>query len=307
MICKIFRFTSNDKLFAEKKQWFNGKMKPSHTKMVNNFVLIKDRNTQLINILNELRKYPERKVLVLSGRREHLTFLKETIDKHVEEDISKGILEPMEYKTFYYMGKMKENYRIEAEDTGDMFFGTYEMAHEGLDIGRLNTIVLATPKKDIEQSVGRVMRKILKEGDLRPLIIDFRDEISIYTAQGNTRIKQYNRGKYNIENYYLHNNRIMNLTEHLRTERKTQNEIDEYIQKNPSEDYIPEWKSILNLQIVEGENEDKPVEVYEVDPDIVDIDSEDENEDKDEDEDEKINENNKNDKYAKYDYSTYLF
>ena len=308
VICKIFSFTSDDKLFVEKKQWFNGKMKPSHTKMVNNFVEIEHRNIQLINILNELRKYPERKILVLSGRREHLTYLKETVDRHVEDDISKGILEPFEYKTFYYMGKMKENYRKEAEDNGDMFFGTYEMAHEGLDISRLNTIVLATPKKDIEQSVGRVMRKILKEGDLRPLIIDFRDEISIYAKQGDTRIKQYKRGKYCMEYYYLHNDRILDLRDHLRTKKKTENEIDEYIQKNPKENYVPEWSSILDLQVVEGENDDKPTEVYEVDPNVIDI-SDDENDDENGDDDDDDDEcNKKNDKvYTKPNYSDYLF
>ena len=293
VICKIFRFKSKDKLFVEKKQWFKGQMKASHTKMVNNLVLIKNRNIQLVNILNELRKYPERKVLVLSGRKEHLKTLKEAVDESITEDIGKGILEPMEYRTYYYMGNMKNSYRKEAEDYGDMLFGTYEMAHEGLDIDRLNTIVMVTPKKDIVQSVGRVMRRILKVGDLRPLIIDIRDELSIYKKQGDVRIKQYNNGKYKIENYYLEDDKILNLEDHLKKEfGMTTAHINEYLNEHREEIYVPTWKSILDMQKVEGEDEDKEIETYEVDPNEIDIsdddlDSEgdDEGEDDEDDED----------------------
>lgn len=332
VVCKIFRFKSKDKLFVEKKQWFRGQMKPSHTKMVNNLVLIKNRNDQIINILNELRKYPERKVLVLSGRKEHLKTLKESVDNSITEDIGKGLLEPMEYRTYYYMGKMKNTYRKEAEDFGDMLFGTYDMAHEGLDIDRLNTIVLATPKKDIVQSVGRVMRKILKTGDLRPLIIDIRDELSIYKKQSDIRIKQYNIGRYKIEDYYLEDSNIVKLENHLKKEfDMSQAHIEEYINNHPEKQYIPKWENILNLQKVEGEGDDDSVEVYEVDPNEIDLsDGEDEDNnyenDSDDDDDNDNDNDNENDndgkgeisrkkvitkkiitKYKKPDYDGYMF
>ena len=37
------------------------------------------------------------------------------------------------------------------ETNADILFATYDMAHEGLDIDRLNTVILATPKKNIIQ------------------------------------------------------------------------------------------------------------------------------------------------------------
>lgn len=309
VICKIFRFKSKDKLFIEKKQWRNGEMKASHTKMINNFVQIKSRNQQIINILNELRKYPERKVLVLSGRKEHLKYLKDSIDQKIGEDIESGILEPFEYRTYYYMGGMKPRQRKEAEDYGDMLFGTYDMAHEGLDIDRLNTIVLATSKKNIVQSVGRVMRKILKIGDLRPLIIDMRDEISIYKNQGDKRIKQYKKGKYKIENYYIQDDKILTLDEFLIDEyNMKKDEIKEYKQEHPDEEYIAKWENILDLQKVQEEDEklNANAEIIELDPNDEDIDkdSDDEKELDDEEEDSDDEDNNK---FKKVNYQNYLF
>jgi len=308
VICKVFRFKSKDKLFIEKKQWRNGEMKPSHTKMINNFVQIKDRNTQIINILNELRKYPERKVLVLSGRKEHLKLLKDSIDKKIGDDIESGLLEPMEYRTYYYVGGMKPAQRKDAEDYGDMFFGTYDMAHEGLDIDRLNTVILATSKKNIVQSVGRVMRRILKVGDLRPLIIDIRDEISIYKNQGEQRLKQYKKGKYKIENYYIHDQQILSLQDHLKDEyNMTKQEIAEYEKEHPEEIYIPKLENILDLQKVQEEDEkmNEQAEIIELDPndECLDEDSEEENNESDDDSDD----DDDGGKFKKPSYDDYLF
>lgn len=307
VICKIMRYKTKDKLFAEKKQWRNGKMSPSHTKMINSFVEIKGRNQWLINILNELRKYPERKVLVLSGRKEHLKVLKESVDQSIGNDIESGLLEPLEYRTYYFMGGMKPRHRKEAEDNGDMLFGTFDMAHEGLDIDRLNTIVLATSKKNIVQSIGRVMRKILKIGDLRPLIIDFRDEISIYKNQGDKRLKQYKKGNYLIENYYIQDNSLLTLDVFLKNEYgMTIKEIKEYKKEHPNEIYEPELQKILDLQKVQEEDEknNATAEIIELDPNDEDIDkeSDDELDNLDDDSD-----SDDSGKFKKANYGNYLF
>lgn len=308
VICKIIRFKSNDKLFVEKRQWRGGKMTPSHPKMINNFVEIKSRNKQLINILEELRKFPERKVLILSGRKEHLKYLKDSIDRNIENDIESGLLEPLEYRTYYYMGGMKDSQRKEAEDYGDMIFGTYDMAHEGLDIDKLNTIVLATPKKDIVQSVGRIMRKILKVGDVRPLIIDFRDEISIYKNQGEVRLKQYVKGNYKIENYYLKDDNILTLDDFLKEEYKMdKKEIAQYKKENPDRVYVPKYENIFDLQKVKEEDEkEENNEIIEVDPNEEDVFSDDES-DISGDSDDSDDEDNNKPTYKKTNFNEYMF
>lgn len=57
-------------------------------------------------------------------------------------------------------------------------FATYQLAKLGLDIPRLNVLVLATPKKDrtsVQQAVGRVMRP--EEGKKQPVVYDIWDSM----------------------------------------------------------------------------------------------------------------------------------
>ena len=55
------------------------------------------------------------------------------------------------------------------------------MASEGLDIPSLNTLILTTPRSKIEQSAGRIVRKI---GKVQPLIVDIIDQLPCFVNQG---------------------------------------------------------------------------------------------------------------------------
>lgn len=197
---KSFEYKSKDKLFIEKKRWFNGKIKPDVVKMITNMYKMNDRNNFIANILNALRKKDGRKTIVLSGRIEHLKSLKTLVDNLIQKDIQEGVCEIDEFKTSFYIGGMKE-YELKDSEEADIIFATYAMAEEGLDIDGLNTLVLATPKKNIIQSIGRIMRKPIKEGDTNPLIVDITDDLSVFKNWGNIRLKYYNTHKYNIESY----------------------------------------------------------------------------------------------------------
>jgi superfamily II DNA or RNA helicase len=70
------------------------------------------------------------------------------------------------------------------------------MANEGLDIPSLNGLVLATPKSDIIQSIGRICR--MKHENIQPLIIDMVDKFSIFDNQSNKRFNVYKKKKYQI-------------------------------------------------------------------------------------------------------------
>jgi superfamily II DNA or RNA helicase len=205
VLTKIFKYSSKNPLFVEKTRWSPQGLKANNVGMINNLVEISTRNAHIINIINEIRKSPERKILILSGRKSHLTLLKNSIDAHIKQDEEKNIIEKGEIVTSYYMGGMKAYERQYAEENADILFGTYDMAHEGLDIDRLNTIILATPKRNIIQAIGRIMRRILKVGDVRPLIIDIVDQLSVFSdkSQGRARLYQYQEGKYKIENFQI--------------------------------------------------------------------------------------------------------
>lgn len=63
------------------------------------------------------------------------------------------------------------------EGRAQFLFATYQLAKLGLDIPRLNRLVLATPVKDktsVQQAVGRIMRPF--DGKGTPIVYDFWDK-----------------------------------------------------------------------------------------------------------------------------------
>jgi superfamily II DNA or RNA helicase len=57
-----------------------------------------------------------------------------------------------------------------------ILIATYQMVKEGFDVATLNTLIMATPRPDIEQIVGRILRVEKKSRKLDPLIVDIVDE-----------------------------------------------------------------------------------------------------------------------------------
>ena len=250
---KIFTYTSSDEKFTEKKYAYGPQRgKPDVVKMMGNLANLKQRTNHLINIINEIRKDPDRKIIILSKYIEHLKELKEGVDKLIEDDVKDGKILDDEIHTTMYIGSMKQWQREEAETEGDIFFATNDLAREGLDIERLNTVILATSQKDVNQSVGRAMRKILQNGDLRPLIIDFADNLSSFKNHARLRKKFYKECKYNIEEYdisdndILHNNEKINLNNAVETqpvEIIMDNNDNDANLKSSKNDFLPQRKS----------------------------------------------------------------
>ena len=110
---------------------------------------------------------------------------------------------------------------------------------------RLNTVILATSKKNVIQSVGRIMRRILETGDLRPIIIDFSDELSIFKSQSDRRIKDYNESKYKVKLYYINKDKFISYKEYLKDFKNfTDIEINKYMGKEDIN--VPKLEEILN-------------------------------------------------------------
>lgn len=59
-----------------------------------------------------------------------------------------------------------------------MIFATYSMLEEGYDDPTLDTLILATPRSNVQQTVGRIERE--HPGKPRPLVIDIVDDFSLY-------------------------------------------------------------------------------------------------------------------------------
>ena len=72
------------------------------------------------------------------------------------------------------------------------------MASEGMDIPKLDTVILGSPKSDVEQSVGRVFRKKQCDRTFHPLIIDIQDEFSMFMKQSQKRVTFYKKMNFTI-------------------------------------------------------------------------------------------------------------
>lgn len=154
--------------------------KLSLVNMITDLVENPDRNKMIVNTLKKLLK-TSRKVLVLSDRRDHCKLLHTFFP-----DIS-GL----------YMGGMKEK-DLEESSTKRIIFGTFSQAHEGLDIPTLDTVILSTPKSDIQQSIGRVMRETPGKQN-NPWIFDIFDHWSLLGSMFQKRRRVYKQGGFKID------------------------------------------------------------------------------------------------------------
>ena len=174
----ICNYSINHKLFCEVKN--PRTMKAQMSTMISNIIEITERTKIFMDFLIKIKKKePLRKVLVLSERLGHLEEMKNIID------------EKTNYTTSKYIGGMKEKKLDEAEEA-EIIFSTYQMSSEGLDIPTLNTILLTTSRKNVEQSVGRILRKQGGQA-VFPLIIDFVDNIKQFKNQGSIRKRYYKK------------------------------------------------------------------------------------------------------------------
>jgi superfamily II DNA or RNA helicase len=88
---------------------------------------------------------------------------------------------------------MKEKDLKESEKK-QVVIATYAMAAEALDIKTLTTLIMATPKSDIQQSVGRILR----EKHEKHIVVDIVDSHACFKGQWAKRKAFYNKEKYRI-------------------------------------------------------------------------------------------------------------
>ena len=93
----------------------------------------------------------------------------------------------------YYIGGMKEK-DLKMSESKKIIIATFAMASEALDIKSLTTLILATPKTDITQAVGRILRVKHK----RPMVIDIIDRHDLFKRQWNKRLIFYQKNNYKI-------------------------------------------------------------------------------------------------------------
>jgi superfamily II DNA or RNA helicase len=171
---RMLRFSDPDA-----KTTCDGNGRPRVSTMINDLATSAERTELILGEIRSVLGDARRKVLVLSER---LTLL-QALHEGLGDDLS-GM----------YVGGRKAE-ALDAASASRVVLGTYAMAKEGLDIPELNALVLATPMVDIEQAVGRILRR---RQECEPLILDIVDMHSCFPNQARRRRAFYVENGYNV-------------------------------------------------------------------------------------------------------------
>ena len=164
--CIVYRYNSTSLSYC--KEVLNYQRKPNTVIMEGNIANYAPRMEYILGLLPPLIA-EGRKIIILTSRRDHIA---EFIDKITARNIA---------SVGPYVGGMKQA-QLNDTKTKQILVATYNMAAEGFDCQALDTLIMATPKREIEQCTGRIMRKKKNDRVHTPLIIDIADEFSNFKA-----------------------------------------------------------------------------------------------------------------------------
>ena len=97
--------------------------------------------------------------------------------------------------------------KLDETSQCQIIFGTFQMASEALDIKGLNTLIMATPRREIEQTIGRITRD--PNSKIRPVVIDVLDNLESFIRQGYYRRNFYRKNGYQIMFAEVEDNNII--------------------------------------------------------------------------------------------------
>lgn len=141
-----------------------------------------ERNRMLASNIVDLAVGRGRKLLVLSDRRQHCTDLQALC----EAEVGCGL----------YLGSMKQE-ALKQSEACQVILSTYAMVGEGFDNKFLDSVLFATPRSDVNQASGRILRETPgKEND--PLIVDVVDKHGVFYAQFQKRKAFYNKQGFTV-------------------------------------------------------------------------------------------------------------
>ena len=180
-VVKVIWFHSEDSVYKEVPIDWKGETLSA--KLLNQVAEFEPRNKKILEVVEEYSKDPNRFILILSDRISQL----EWFDKELK--CIHG----------YYIGGMKQAKLDENAEKCQILLATYQMASEAFSVKKLNTVVLATPRKKVEQSTGRIFRQRMDERKVAPHIIDIIDSHECHKRRWYIRQKFYKECEYTFQ------------------------------------------------------------------------------------------------------------
>lgn len=180
VVVQAIKYKTNDDDFNQVLFDYIGN--PKYSSMISKISNYGPRSDFILKVIKSLiTQYTESQIMVLCHNRSMLTYFYEAI---VHENFS---------SVGYYVGGMKQK-DLQETESKQIVLATYAMAAEALDIKSLSILIMASPKTDITQSVGRILR-VKHE---HPIIVDIVDSHDIYQSQWNRRKQFYKKCNYRI-------------------------------------------------------------------------------------------------------------
>lgn len=181
---RAIEYISSDPQFNETEYDFRGQAK--YSTMISKLSDFGPRSDFIVRVLGDLIKESQSKetdaqIMVLCHNRSLLTYLYDAIRHRGFATVG------------YYVGGMKQVALQETEGK-QIVLATYAMAAEALDIKTLSILLMASPKTDITQSVGRILR--VRHDN--PVVVDIVDRHDIFQNQWRQRKTFYRKCNYRI-------------------------------------------------------------------------------------------------------------
>ena len=180
VLVKAIEYKTNDNEFNETVYDYRGN--PAFSTMISKLCTYNRRSEFILDVLkNEMNEKKNQQIMILAHNKNLLVYLHDAIQHRNIASVG------------YYVGGMKKDDLKETESK-TVVIATYAMAAEALDIKTLTTLILATPRTDVTQAVGRILR--VKHD--RPLVVDIVDSHDMFKNQWNKRKNFYKKNKYHI-------------------------------------------------------------------------------------------------------------
>jgi superfamily II DNA or RNA helicase len=141
---------------------------------------------------------------------------------------------------------------LDISETKPIILGTFSMSSEALDIPELNTLFMTTPKSNIEQSVGRILRKT---HNVRPLIIDIKDDFIPFKNQANKRKTFYKKNKYESFEINIPTTNYQSILDKYKDLHNMENNIIDDLCVNSKEKKIQKQEHINEFMILSDEDD----------------------------------------------------
>lgn len=155
---------------------------PQYSTMISKLCDYNKRSEFILRLITDmLIENPNQQIMILAHNKSLLKYLHDAIDHRKIASVG------------YYVGGMKEE-ALKMSESKKIIIATYSMAAEGLDIKTLTTLIMSTPKTDIEQSVGRILR----ERHSKPVVVDIIDSHDLFQNQWKKRKVFYKKQNYKI-------------------------------------------------------------------------------------------------------------